>query len=563
MAVKISELDTTTTVTGDEITVVVQNGLNKAVALGDIVPIRRTAAEISAGVTPTSYGYESGPHVDCWRFMTAAMIAGTADCATAIQNALNSLPRGGRATLKPNDAGYQLGEANITVPYGCQLVGMTETGLPLNRFAENGSINSSTLPGGVFFRVTSTSLPPIVLRSNSCVRGITFWYPNQNWSITSLVESFTTYPAAIQLGDSTDAGPYHPVVIGCQFLGATSCIKQYATDGSTVKGATVKSCTGVLLGDFLRLNISTDVVHVADCHLTPNAITAFVGDGSVGGDVDVFRAKCAQAAKVFHIGSVDGLHVTDVFAFGVLNFWHANNGMFTGDTNESFSGFIVNSGCDSCYQAFVFDRDNNAFPLNVCNSFFAPNFRPNGVAGDAATQAFMYFAAGLEALRINVSNVRISGGAVGEFPAGYSGQRDYDFGIAGVLGTGSIINVDGFSSHNLNTSILQTGLDDDVAIGNHTLSDVAQKVYGLVGFNARSGGFYLDGLRLITSDGTRVYLAPDGEDIRWGKALVSLGGGAAPTLGTIGGSGPAVATQDSWMRVVDSTGAAFWVPVWK
>lgn len=52
-------------------------------------------------------------------------------------------------------------------------------------------------------------------------------------------------------------------------------------------------------------------------------------------------------------------------------------------------------------------------------------------------------------------------------------------------------------------------------------------------------------------------------DIAWGKALVALGGGAAPTLGTIGGTGPTVAAQNSWMRVVDTTGAAFWVPVWK
>lgn len=60
MAVKISELATTTTVNGDETTVVVQNGSNKGVALGDIVPIRRTDAEIAALVTPTDYRYEPG-----------------------------------------------------------------------------------------------------------------------------------------------------------------------------------------------------------------------------------------------------------------------------------------------------------------------------------------------------------------------------------------------------------------------------------------------------------------------------------------------------------------------
>ena len=54
-----------------------------------------------------------------------------------------------------------------------------------------------------------------------------------------------------------------------------------------------------------------------------------------------------------------------------------------------------------------------------------------------------------------------------------------------------------------------------------------------------------------------------GNDIKWGMALVALGGGSAPTLGTIGGTGPASAAQNSWMRAIDTTGAAFWVPVWK
>jgi hypothetical protein len=61
----------------------------------------------------------------------------------------------------------------------------------------------------------------------------------------------------------------------------------------------------------------------------------------------------------------------------------------------------------------------------------------------------------------------------------------------------------------------------------------------------------------------QVLLAPGGNDIKWGTALVAKGGGAAPTLGTIGGSGPATALQNSWMRVIDSGGTAFWVPVWK
>lgn len=61
----------------------------------------------------------------------------------------------------------------------------------------------------------------------------------------------------------------------------------------------------------------------------------------------------------------------------------------------------------------------------------------------------------------------------------------------------------------------------------------------------------------------RIELGNGTTDLQWMTALVALGGGAAPTFGTIGGSGPATAAQNTWMRVIDSTGAAFWVPAWK
>ena len=68
-------------------------------------------------------------------------------------------------------------------------------------------------------------------------------------------------------------------------------------------------------------------------------------------------------------------------------------------------------------------------------------------------------------------------------------------------------------------------------------------------------------IRLNTSD--QVEIAADGDDIRWGRANVALGGGAAPTLGTIGGSGPAAAAQRAWLRVIESDGVASFMPLWR
>jgi hypothetical protein len=68
---------------------------------------------------------------------------------------------------------------------------------------------------------------------------------------------------------------------------------------------------------------------------------------------------------------------------------------------------------------------------------------------------------------------------------------------------------------------------------------------------------------LLRANGVHAQLGDGTNDVIWGKALVALGGGAAPTLGTIGGSGPATAAQNSWMKVLDSSGNSFWVPAWK
>lgn len=113
-----------------------------------------------------------------------------------------------------------------------------------------------------------------------------------------------------------------------------------------------------------------------------------------------------------------------------------------------------------------------------------------------------------------------------------------------------------------------------LAVGTNPASSAATiAVPSAFAFNARNHANSADVLVLATDTndvvilgGTNaggISLQPASGDIKWGKALVAVGGGATATFGTIGGSGPATAGQDSWMRHLDSTGAACWVPVWK
>jgi len=112
----------------------------------------------------------------------------------------------------------------------------------------------------------------------------------------------------------------------------------------------------------------------------------------------------------------------------------------------------------------------------------------------------------------------------------------------------------------LDHGLALTGLSDD---DHSQYAFLAGRAGGqtLNGGNAASENLTLESTAHATKGFVRLAMA--GGDVQWGRALDALGGGVAPTFGTIGGTGPTVAGQNSWMRVIDSTGATFWVPVWK
>lgn len=106
-------------------------------------------------------------------------------------------------------------------------------------------------------------------------------------------------------------------------------------------------------------------------------------------------------------------------------------------------------------------------------------------------------------------------------------------------------------------------VSSSVRIGTNPATAGAVRIANNTEIQGRNAANSADVRMFALSTSDRVQIAPGGADIQWGGTLIALGGGAAPTVGTIGGSGPATAAQNAWMRVVDSTGAAFWVPIWK
>lgn len=118
----------------------------------------------------------------------------------------------------------------------------------------------------------------------------------------------------------------------------------------------------------------------------------------------------------------------------------------------------------------------------------------------------------------------------------------------------AITNLSGFL---INEPFISIGSGSVVNAANviiQTAPGAGTNRYGLLITSNPSGGTLNYALRCTLGDARF-----DGRlDINNG---IALGGGAAPTLGTIGGSGPTAAAQAQWVEI-DVGGTAHWIPVW-
>lgn len=182
-------------------------------------------------------------------------------------------------------------------------------------------------------------------------------------------------------------------------------------------------------------------------------------------------------------------------------------------------------------------------------------FKIDAPTTGATNNYSLWVVGGISAIRLEV------GARVGLVPSG--GPRidfesaDLNF-VGGTMSTKWFNNLTSAERMRLtDAGILALGTT--VVTGAVTGDLVLANTKALCGVNA--GGTAAE--RMVESLTGRTLISGSGNDIQWGNPLVALGGGAAPTLGTIGGSGPATAAQNTWLRVVDSTGAAAWLPIWK
>jgi len=136
-----------------------------------------------------------------------------------------------------------------------------------------------------------------------------------------------------------------------------------------------------------------------------------------------------------------------------------------------------------------------------------------------------------------------------------------DFQVKGPLAVSGAAGTDRF------ISLRTAGVDRWKIRGTSTVEGGANAGTDLALQACTDAGAVIDNVITITraAAGTIVINRPFvlNSTLQLGVALNALGGGAAPTLGTIGGTGPAVAAQNSWQKIKDSAGVDGFVPIWR
>ena len=127
----------------------------------------------------------------------------------------------------------------------------------------------------------------------------------------------------------------------------------------------------------------------------------------------------------------------------------------------------------------------------------------------------------------------------------------------------------GFAKAHINGGMsVQNGLIDTESTGAFGIATNSGSVQFQVTHTASANRFITvtgsnGGNPAITVSAGALALGAASTDIQWLRTNIALGGGAAPTLGTIGGSGPAAAAQRNWLRFIESDGTASFIPVWR
>jgi len=258
-----------------------------------------------------------------------------------LQKAIDWASASGSALfVTPVQGGYEV-ESGILLKQNVNLIGVHG---PLGRASKNPDAQG---PTGSLFVIRDANAPFISVESSTSIKGIQFWYPDQELKDPNKV---IEYPATIKMASK-------PSIVECVTLEALSFYGEYfamdfrSGEGQICEQILFEHCYGFpFSGQFIAIDRCYDIPRILHCHVNPANMREF----GMSFTKEVSDYIVAKKTFTYWVDHTDNAQFMDLFTFGVFG------GIYLG--GETY-GQLTNFNLD-CVSIGLYKKGNNAFNRN-------------------------------------------------------------------------------------------------------------------------------------------------------------------------------------------------------
>ena len=242
--------------------------------------------------------------------------------------------RGAALFVEPSEKPYPV-NAGIVLKQNVSLVGVHG---PTPRGTKHPSGN---FPVGSVFQITDKTKPFIIVESATQIKGIQFWYPEQERNDPAKI---VKYPPTIQV--SKTSSTQGVTLSNLTFYGEYVTMDFNASREFVCELILIEHCYAYpLSGEFIRIDYCYDIPRILHCHVNP-AIMRKIG---LRFSKAVIDAVVDSKTFAYTINHTDNAQMIDVFTFGT---W---GGVHLGE--ESY-GQLTNFNLD-CVAVGIYKQGSN------------------------------------------------------------------------------------------------------------------------------------------------------------------------------------------------------------
>lgn len=257
-----------------------------------------------------------------------------------LQRAIDLASKSGTALyVEPVVGGYPVA-AGIVLRQNVSLIGAHG---PVGRGTKDPERQA---PVGSLFVITDTVAPFITVESATQLRGIQFYYPEQNHNDPAKI---IAYPPTIQVSQTKKVEGV--TLSSLTFYGEYMAMDFNASRSNPCEQILFEHCYGYPLGgEFIRIDYCYDIPRILHCHVNPANMRQFGRSFSRS----VVDAVIARPTFSYAIDHTDNAQMIDVFTFGV------HGGIYLGEYSY---GQLTNFNLD-CVSVGIHKKGASTFNRN-------------------------------------------------------------------------------------------------------------------------------------------------------------------------------------------------------